>query len=116
MNRSKRVMRRMILSRLYDHLQDHYAVFSPREHFVDGNLTMHDIDALLAFKSDPQLDELRHALDRLESGTFGICLGCKAPIPQALLDNDPSRRICISCEQKFLHVTTERYVRHAMTT
>jgi RNA polymerase-binding transcription factor DksA len=71
--------------------------------FVDGRLNLHQIDALLAFKSDPKLDELRAALDRLEHGTYGVCITCKHPISREILQRDPGRRICPHCEQGFNH-------------
>lgn len=113
MKKSKRMVRRQILSRLYDFLQDQYSIFYPRETFLNGELPIHDLDALLAFKSDSQLDELRRALDRLEDGTYGICLSCKIPIAQETLDRDPAQRICNACEKKFLHVPASyQYAHH----
>lgn len=106
MKKSKRLIRRQILSRMYDFLQDQYAIFYPRETFLNGELPIHDLDALLAFKSDSHLEELRHALDRLEDGSYGICISCKAAIKQEMLDRDPVQRICAECEQKFFHVST----------
>lgn len=103
MNKSKRVMRRAILSKLFDSLEEQGTVFHPRESFLNGDLSIHEIDALLAFKSNAQLEELRHALDRLESGTYGICISCKSSISQDVLDADPAQRVCSSCEQRLLH-------------
>ena len=103
MKKSKRLIRRQILSRMYDFLQDQYAIFYSRETFLSGELPIHDIDALLAFKSDSHLEELRFALDRLEDGSYGICIGCKSHISQETLDHDPVQRICGECEQKFFH-------------
>lgn len=112
MAKSKRVMRRLILSKLYDYLQDQYTDFYPRDIFVDGELSMHELDALLAFRSDARLEDLRHALERLERGTFGNCISCKSSISQHILDEDPAQRICSSCEQKLVHVTTQQYIHH----
>jgi hypothetical protein len=115
MTKSKRVMRRQILSLLYDRLQNQSYVFYARETFLSGELSLHDIDAMLAFRSDPCLEELRHALDRLDSGTYGMCLGCKSSINQDALDAEPTRRICSSCEEKFVHVAPSPYF-HAHVT
>ena len=113
MKKSRRLIRRQILSRMYDFLQDQYAIFYSRETFLNGELTIHDLDALLAFKSDSQLEELRNALDRIEDGSYGICISCKAPINQHILDRDPVQRICIECERKIFHHTTSyRYAQH----
>jgi RNA polymerase-binding transcription factor DksA len=103
MKKSKRAMRRAILSRLFENLQEHYALDYPREWFVDGQLSLHEIDAILAFKGEASLDELRQALDRLEEGTFGICISCKGEISQHDLDLDPVQRICMECEKQLTH-------------
>ncbi len=102
--KSKRVLRRAILVRLYDHLQDAYGLDCPRESFVSGQLTLHEIDPLLAFKSDPRIDELRSALERLEQGSFGSCIACKEEIGQDLLEVDPAVRLCERCEQLYSHM------------
>lgn len=102
--KSKRVLRRAILVRLYDHLQDAYGLEWPRESFVSGHLTLHEIDALLAFKSDQRIDELRGALERLEQGLFGTCIACKREIDQDLLEVDPAMRLCEQCERLYSHM------------
>jgi len=101
MKKSKRYMRRAILTALYAHLQDAYGLEITEESFVQGQMSLQDIDALLAFKSDPRIDDLRGALERLERGTFGQCLACKGHIDQELLDTDPTQRLCSACERLY---------------
>ena len=101
MIKSKRAMRRVILSRLFDTLQEHYPVEFTKEWF--SSLSPHEVDAILSFKSGPTLEELRQALDRLEDGTFGVCISCKEEIGQKVLDSDPARRICFDCENALSH-------------
>jgi hypothetical protein len=102
--KSKRVLRRAILVRLYDHLLDAYGLDCPRESFVSGQLALREIDALLAFKSDPRIDELRGALERIEQGSFGTCIACKGEINQDLLVVDPAMRLCERCERLYSHM------------
>lgn len=109
MMKSKRVMRRQILSELFELLQEQSPVFISRETFLQWEPSLHDLDALLAFRYSPRIEELRYALDRLEAGTYGICLSCKSQIPQGVLDCDPTQRVCPSCEQKFVHVREPAY-------
>jgi RNA polymerase-binding transcription factor DksA len=97
--RSKRTMRRAVLKRLFDLLEWKYGISLGRDQ-LDG-VSLHEIDALLSFKSEPKLDELRGALDRIDEGTFGTCISCKRKISQDLLDADPARRMCPACEQEF---------------
>jgi RNA polymerase-binding transcription factor DksA len=106
MKKSKRVMRRSILQCLYAHLQDAYGLEISSEEFVQGQMSDHEVDALLAFKSDPRIDELRSALDRLEAGSYGNCLACKDAVDQSLLDTDPARRLCGSCDRLYNHILT----------
>ncbi len=103
MTKSKRVMKRHILSLMFNRLQEVGAVEQSREAFLSSTMTLHDLDALLAFRTDPMLDELRAALERMETGTYGLCLCCKSPISQEVLDRDPAQRMCGTCEQQFVH-------------
>ncbi len=97
-------MRRVILDRLYTHLREYYSISSFDEFLIKGQPSLHEVDSVLAFKSDPQLDELRAALERLEEGTFGLCLSCKGEIDSQLMDVDPARRLCQRCEEVYSHV------------
>jgi len=94
-------MRRQVLSRMFDLLVQTYGIDMSREEFVGGGLSLHEIDAILAFKSDPHLDDLRGALERIDDGSYGVCIGCKAEIEQPLLDEEPARRICEKCEKAY---------------
>jgi RNA polymerase-binding transcription factor DksA len=109
-------MRRLIVSTMCDYLRDQYAVIYPREILPDGEFSIHELDALLAFKSDPYLEELRQALDRLEAGTYGICISCKAALSQEVLDREPAQRICGTCEQELMHTSLPAYVQHNVAT
>lgn len=103
MERRKRILRRMVLSKLYDYLTEQYTMIYSREMFVEGSLALGQIDALLAFKSDPYLEELRRALDRVADGSYGFCLRCKKSIQRGALEIDPVRRLCATCEWDFNH-------------
>ena len=37
------------------------------------------------------------ALERLEAGTFGVCLGCESHIEMGRLQDDPSMAYCTKC-------------------
>ena len=43
------------------------------------------------------LDEVAHALRRVEEGTYGICQVCGRPIAAARLEARPTATTCISC-------------------
>lgn len=46
-----------------------------------------------------QLRLVEEAVDRLESGDYGICLGCEERIPAKRLAALPWARYCISCQE-----------------
>lgn len=43
---------------------------------------------------------LRHALDKLVSGTYGQCERCEAPISPARLSAVPEARLCVECQAR----------------
>lgn len=44
------------------------------------------------------LTRIEAALDRLEHGTFGLCVKCGVEISLSRLDQDPSVSICYCCD------------------
>lgn len=103
MQKMMRTMRRAVLSKLLEHLREHYGLDWLPEAPGEGVLTVHQIDAAIAFKSDLVLDELRSALNRLDEGTFGVCINCKGPISEDILHVDPTQRLCPDCERALMH-------------
>lgn len=51
----------------------------------------------LDFKTNRRLLEFRDALERIERGTFGICMICGASISYSRLAESPVARLCDSC-------------------
>jgi DnaK suppressor protein len=47
-----------------------------------------------------QRTQLKTALDRVEKGTYGICVLCKEPIPTLRLDIVPESPLCVQCLEK----------------
>ncbi len=43
------------------------------------------------------LDEVEHALVKLDQGTYGVCEKCQRPINVARLEAMPAARLCIDC-------------------
>ncbi|MDP3541756.1 MAG: TraR/DksA C4-type zinc finger protein [Elusimicrobiota bacterium] len=44
-----------------------------------------------------RLEMVRRALAAIESGTYGACVGCKNPIPEARLEALPETPLCVEC-------------------
>ncbi len=104
MQKTKRTMRLAVLSKLFEHLREHYDLEWIPDDAPDDHFSVHQVDAALAFKSDSVLDELRSALFRLDEGNFGVCINCKRQIGEDILHVDPTQRICPSCERSLTHL------------
>jgi len=44
-----------------------------------------------------RVTDLTDALERLATGSYGVCESCGAPIPAARLEARPSARTCVGC-------------------
>jgi DnaK suppressor protein len=56
-----------------------------------------------------QLRMIEEALDRMNSGDYGICLACEEPIPPKRLNAVPWARYCVSCQESAgLELDSER--------
>ena len=54
-----------------------------------------------------QWRQIQEALDRLESGGYGICLGCEERIPTKRLHALPWAKYCVQCQEKFANDSWE---------
>jgi DnaK suppressor protein len=52
-----------------------------------------------------QLRMVEEALDRLNSGDYGVCLACERPIPAKRLEALPWARYCVTCQTQFTQQT-----------
>ena len=46
------------------------------------------------------LEQIEHALARIESGTYGVCESCGKPIGKARLQAFPRATLCVACKQR----------------
>lgn len=51
-------------------------------------------------RDEATLVEIDEALERVKSGTFGMCEGCDEPIPKVRLNAMPHARFCVECQRK----------------
>jgi DnaK suppressor protein len=51
---------------------------------------------IVSMKSD-RLNRVQAALDRIDDGTYGICIRCGKPIDPRRLDVEPSATACMDC-------------------
>ena len=55
-------------------------------------------DLALSAQARVEVDEIDHALAKLDAGTYGMCEGCGQPIPRARLRALPHARLCVACK------------------
>ena len=55
---------------------------------------------MFASKEGRYLHHLNEALDRIESGTFGVCRTCGQEISKARLEAVPHATQCIQCKSR----------------
>ena len=51
-------------------------------------------------RSEILLQKIARALQRVESGDFGLCRSCDEPIPTKRLEFDPTALFCVQCAEK----------------
>lgn len=57
----------------------------------------HEIDMAEAERDSAELRDINAALARMDSGDYGLCRCCGAPIPHPRLDANPHALYCIAC-------------------
>ncbi|MBI4441807.1 MAG: TraR/DksA family transcriptional regulator [Acidobacteria bacterium] len=66
------------------------------EYFVHEEVLRLRVNRVL----DGQLRQLESAIDRLESGDYGTCVDCGAPIPAKRLRAIPWAVYCVACQEQ----------------
>jgi RNA polymerase-binding protein DksA len=59
-----------------------------------------EIDYTLGDNAEQVLSEIDEALQRVEDGTYGICVNCGEEIPRERLEANPWASLCIDCKRK----------------
>jgi RNA polymerase-binding transcription factor DksA len=59
----------------------------------------HAVDVALQAAGAQKLAQVRAALERIESGTYGLCTDCADPIHEARLAARPFALRCVTCQQ-----------------
>src|SRR3954465_5302848 len=59
-----------------------------------------DQEMTLLANARDMLFQTRHALDRIDAGTYGTCETCGGPIGKARLQAFPRATFCVSCKQR----------------
>jgi RNA polymerase-binding protein DksA len=74
----------------------------PGDHLADSatETFMRELDAGLGDNAEHLLAEIEAALDRIERGTYGICVVCGRPIGRERLEALPYATLCIDDKRK----------------
>ncbi len=74
------------------------------EHDPEGSTLASDWSRITSMHADAvaSLDEVDRALERIADGTFGICVVCGNPIPDARLRVRPWADRCVTCAARGL--------------
>lgn len=59
-----------------------------------------DQEMTLLANARDMLFQTRHALERIDSGTYGTCENCGGPIGKARLQAFPRATFCVTCKQR----------------
>jgi RNA polymerase-binding protein DksA len=59
-----------------------------------------EIDYTLGDNAGQVLAEIDEALQRIEDGTYGTCVGCGREIPRERLEANPWASLCIDCKRR----------------
>ena len=59
-----------------------------------------EVDESLEDNAEEIVREIDAALERIDAGTYGICVNCGEPIPEERLDAVPYAVLCLSCKRK----------------
>ena len=54
----------------------------------------------LAHTLQETLSDVERALEKMDTGGFGICEGCEQPIAEPRLEAMPAAKLCIDCASK----------------
>jgi len=56
-------------------------------------------DLALSAQARAAIEDIDHALAKIEAGTYGLCEGCGQPIPKARLKALPHVTLCLKCKK-----------------
>jgi DnaK suppressor protein len=100
--RARTIAQVAALSREFDGLVEANAlVATDDEHDPEGSSTAFERAHVAALLSSARehVAELDRALERLESGEYGRCEACGAPIPAERLEVRPAASTCVQCAE-----------------
>ena len=88
-----------LTAQLEEIIESSQFVATDDEHDPDGSTVAFERSKVSAMLSHSwgRLAEVDSALERMETGTYGLCEGCGRPIPVERLLARPVARLCVKC-------------------
>ena len=70
-------------------------------HIAEDGANVSEAERLVIVSEDLQniLNQVNSALERMDEGTYGVCLRCRKPIALARLEAFPYVAYCIECQE-----------------
>jgi RNA polymerase-binding transcription factor len=59
-----------------------------------------DLSRLFRARENVEIQKLALALDRMEQGSYGICLSCDSDISEKRLMAEPTALLCVRCQER----------------
>ena len=107
-NRKRQTLRTVILKRLAE--VSRQAGHGPEETDAEERLSdpvdqatqerERDLLRLCRARENAEIRKLALALDRMEQGSYGICLSCDGEISGKRLMAEPTALLCVDCQEK----------------
>lgn len=57
-----------------------------------------ELTSRVASMTEEALANVEAALERIEAGTYGTCVGCGGPVGEARLEAIPAAALCVECQ------------------
>jgi DnaK suppressor protein len=57
-----------------------------------------ELNLLISDRDREKLLQIEDAINRIDDGTYGICVECESPIPKERLVIMPFARLCVNCQ------------------
>ncbi len=88
-----------MIAQLEEIIESSQFVATDDEHDPDGSTVAFERSKVSAMlnHSRTRLAEVESALERMDTGTYGICESCERPIPVERLMARPVARLCVAC-------------------
>ncbi len=73
----------------------------PRQRETLLDLAQHHASGVRVGRYPTRAEEAMHALHRMETDSYGVCVDCEEPIPAARLRAKPEALRCIACQREY---------------